>query len=284
MSTVETNLTRDDLKRINRCDEYLRTKRILKSINDFKDYEIGTAIYIKHIGTNNFVSSGGFWNTAPNKPPYKYLIIENDDGFIFAKRILGTGALGAEVKCLTTDFNSDSFELVTDEDYLDAMLLDQEYDPAAKEKEYLKKKNKTSRTNEKYRLNFDKALDAYTYLTTVKKGDILWEASTTFGDYMTKYEVEDIEVFKPDPNERSYRYYGHSSRQYGDKHESHLKEGFSIGLRVILKDVTPLDENYTYHRSNKDLMFYNICKSKCGYTHSSILIYNKKPLTPEDTI
>lgn len=268
-------LTTKDQSRINNCDDYRSTQRIMKSVIAYKDFEVGTAVHIKRKSDDKFITPD--WKGK--KPPTKYLIVENDNGFVFAKRIISTGKPGLEITCLTIRYSSESYNLVTDEDYLDALLLDEtdSYDPAAKEKEYQKKKGKASRTNNKTRLKYKEPFDAYNHLKGLKKGDLLYTAWDTFGGGTDEYKVKEVITFKPDAHKKS-RYGRWGRNDYGDAHESHIKEGFAIGIKVVLENT---QQTSTYRQSDKELYFYNVC-SKKDYKGSSRLWYTKKPIAPED--
>ena len=81
--------TPEEIKKINCADFYSTAKEIIKSCEDYKDYETGCAILIKRIGKD---SNNSYVNTDyRSNVPQKYIIIHNDNGFIFAKKIISTG-------------------------------------------------------------------------------------------------------------------------------------------------------------------------------------------------
>lgn len=270
MSAVNVTLSKDDQTRINNNSEYKEAKRVLATREYLKEFEVGTAVLIKHKASGNFIANGSWYN-SDNQPPSKFLIIHNDDGFVFVKRIISSGKPGKLVECLTTDYTSDLYEIVMDEDYADAVLLDEEYDPAATAKEQKRKKSKASRENNKIRLKFDEPIDAYNYLSKLKKGDSLYETWTTFGDNLTEYRVKKVQTFalKADTG----------SRWNGCRDsERHRNAGFSIGIKVILEDV---NANKGYYYRDPEIQFYNICSHE-DYKHSNKMIYPQRPMTPED--
>lgn len=279
MSAVEIKLTKEDQSRINKCDYYRSTQIIMKSVEEYKHFEVGTAVLIKHKSSNNFLSNGSWHNNA-NSTPSKYLIIENDNGFVFAKRIISSGEPGKTVQCLTIEYSTDNYEIVTDEDYLDSLLLDEEYDPTTSAKEEKKKKGKASRTNNKYRVRFKEPFDAYAYIKGLKKGDKLWSAWTTFGDGITEYEVKEIQTYALTPKPPAQRsYYSRYNRNYGDANQSFIDEGFAIGVKVILKELSN-ESGYISHRDS-EVYFYNVCQKE-DYKHSSKMLYTRKPIKPQD--
>lgn len=273
MSAVKIELTKDDKKRINACDEYKRTLDIMKAMEAYKDYEVGTAVLIKEKRTGKFVK-GKYTSYGDNSPPSKYLIVENDNGFLFVKRIISTGKPGKEIICITTMFSPTHYDVVTDDEYLDAMLLDEVYDPAAAQKEYKKKKNKASRDNNKHRLIFDNPKDAYNYINKLKIGDKLWFASSTFGDDIKELSVSGKGKFTPQASKDRFSY----AKGVGTNRH-HINEGFYTGIKVHLIE----DPQQTRYLFEREIYFYNICRGD-KYRYRNILLYTKKPITPEEVV
>ena len=271
-------LTSDELQRIKHCEHYSFVKKIMKSYEDYNDYEVGTAVYIKETynGSIRYVGTG--WNNKGIKS--KYVIIHKDKGFLFAKRILASGKPSVEVTCLTIGYPSASFELEIDGDLIDAMLLDtiEEYDPTTDAKALAKKKSKASRINTKNRIIFDRETDAYNFLKSLKIGDNIWDANTSFGHMITKYEVIKTEEYKIDKSIKP-RYNGYNSGYYQDPHSSHTNKGFDKGFIVELRTV---ETEYSYNRGDKKLYFYNITNKEDCRSYRYATYYTVKPIKPED--
>jgi hypothetical protein len=269
-------ITPEDQKRINACDDYQSTKRIMRSCEAYRDHEVGTAVYIKENFPNQTVTSYVGQGYQNKEPAHKFIIIENDAGFVFAKRILASGKPGVEVTCLSIRYPSDCYELVVDSDYLDSMLLDTDYDPTSAAKDLARRKGKASRDNNKLRIMFDTPKEAYDYLNNLKIGDNVWGAETTFGSNITKYKVSEINRFPLNPMERTYQRSWMPYEQ-PNVHVHSIKEGLPQGIKVRF-EVQESDTRYTYAQ---DVYFYNICK-KVEYKDSSTTLYNRKPFKPED--
>ena len=267
------DLSAEDLKRVNSCDNYKLVKRIMKSCEDHSEYEVGGAVFIKHKKGDTYVGSG--YGALVEK--YKYIIVHKDGGFLFAKRILATGKPGVQITCLTIEFSSDIYDLEVDEDFLDSVLLDTDYDPASNAKNLAKKKEKASRVNSKNRIIFNHAITAFNYLNTLKKGDIIWGAETSFGNQITKYEVNSIEQYILDPNQRGYR--GWRGQESAHPHESYIKEGLAIGLKVTLT-VVDSENKYT---NGTTLYFYSLTNND-KYRSNGKTLYSIKPTKAEDII
>jgi len=275
---MEATITPEDQKRINSCDDYLSTKRIIKSCIDYKDHEVGTAVYIKENFPNSTRKSYVGAGYQDKEPPHKFIIIKNDEGFVFAKRIIASGNPGVEITCLTIRYPSDSYEIQVDSDYLDSMLLDTTYDPTSSAKDLARRKGKASRDNAKNRILFDKAEEAYSYLSNLKAGDVLWGAETSFGSEVTKYKVANVTHVPLDPKIGTYK----SSWQTYESpsmHPSSIKEGLPDGLSVELH----VDQDGTECRwsRGKTMWFYNITRKE-QYKDYWYALYTRKPFKPED--
>ena len=178
-------LSKDDKSRIDNCDYYRLAKRIINSAKDNADFEVGSAVFIRRVSDKKLV--GQEYNST-NKAD-KYIIVHNDEGFIFAKKICANGKPGVAITCLTIDYPTDAYYLESDGDYVEAVLLDNQdnYDPLASAKDYVKKKNKATRENSKKRLLFPTFQEALAFLKTVKVGDTFYKADYTYGSGVTEY-------------------------------------------------------------------------------------------------
>jgi hypothetical protein len=257
-------VTAEDESRMRNCDFFLKAKEVIKSATDYKEFEVGSAIFLKRHGDNKFISSD-----REGKNPEKYIIVKNDEGFLFAKRINANGKPGVAIICLTIDFPSCYYEIHVDDGYIESMLLDTQdtYDPLADAKNLMKRKNKASRDNSKNRLQFDTHAEAYAWLKTCKVGDKLFMSEYSYGGGITEYKIGSIEV-RPAVSGTGSGW----SRNYGDS--AYIALGFKEIIKLTLNVVTST-KSYSYDTSIE----YNYI-SKEGYT--SYFYYMTRPVSPED--
>ena len=271
MTNVKIDLTQEDIKKINNCDFYKQTKTIMKSCEDYQFHEVGTVVQIKYKqdGQVRYVSGGD--------RPYRYLIINKDEGFIFAKRIISTGQPGEYVSCLTIEYPSNYYEIEVEPNMADAMLLDIDYDPLKEEKDYKAKKAKASRMNARKRLEFNSPQEAYDFIKTMKVGDTYYTADTSFGSIQSTYVVKEIKtrpVVGYDPNSK---WLSDNPRLYG-------VNNFKDVVQVILTCTT------TEHKWSKydiTLDFYRLINKRIGdenYNYKYITLYKEKPVKVTDII
>lgn len=264
-AVTKPTLSAEDLKRIRGCDFYLKAKEVIQSAIDYREYEVGSAVFIARKDTGKVLSSD-----YEGLHPEKYIIVENDEGFIFVKRIKVDGKPGAAITCLTIDYPSERYELRVDDGYVEAMLLDTQdkYDPSADVKELAKRKNKAARENSKKRLVFETAVEAYNFVKTLKIGDTLYSTEYTYGGSITEYTVDTIDV-RPAVAGTGSGW----SRRHGD--DDYISEGFTEVVAVNLK-VKSSTARYSYART---LTFKQLAK-----THQALynFYYQTKPASPED--
>lgn len=258
-------LTPDDRKRINGCDYYTFVKTIMKSAEDYKDYEVGSAVYIRNKTTNK--RSGQEYDIS--KSADKYIIVENDNGFLFAKRINANGKPGVAITCLTIEYKSEKYTLEVDDDYVEAMLLDNQesYDPLANAKDLSRRKNKATRENQKKRLMFNTDAEAYAYLSTIKIGDTFFDADYSYGGGVTEYVVDHI-IVRPAVAGTGTGW----SRNYGD--DEYIARGFKDYILIHLKAVSST-KKYTY---DNEFQYKHISKESSW----NKMLFKEKPLSPED--
>ena len=270
-------LSPEDMKRAMNCDDYKSTKLIMETYEQNKDFEVGTAVYIREKWhedrTNKYVGM----SYTGTEPAHKFIIVHKDDGFLFAKRVLASGNIGVEITCLTIRYTHVNYELVVDGDYLDSMLLDTDYDPMSGAKELAKKKGKASRLNGKNRILFNSPVAAYNYVNSLKKGDVLYDAYTSFGTGWSKYEVVGITKEVPD-KAKANRY---NYRNYVDPHQSALDEKFSHVVKVTYREVE--NENGRVSSYDNTMYFYNLVNSPT-YKNDLKTLYNTKPIKAEDIV
>jgi hypothetical protein len=257
-------ITAEDESRIRNCDFFLKAKEVIKSATDYKEFEVGSAIFLKRHGDTKFVSSD-----REGKNPEKYIIVKNDEGFLFAKRINANGKPGVAIICLTIDFPSCYYDIHVDDSYIESMLLDTQdtYDPLADAKSLMKRKNKASRDNSKLRLQFDTHIEAYAWLKTCKVGDTIYSSEYSYGSGLTEYKIDAIEI-RPAVGGSGSGW----SRSYGD--QAYMTLGFKEVIILKLKVATST-KTYSYDTTIE----YNYI-SKEGY--SNYFYYRTKPVSPED--
>jgi hypothetical protein len=269
---MEIQLSDIDKKKIEKNHSYKIYKKWSQTAKNYKEFEVGTAVFIKRKSDNTLLSRGGFYSRSKS-PPTKFIIIENDNGFLFAKRILATGGLGKDIICLTSDYGSERWELVPDDAMVDAMLLDEEYDPAAEAKELKKKKNKASRVNSKHRIAFNTAHDSYAFLLGLSPGDKLWTCDTTFGSNIAEYEV--VKTTLREVKSLAGQRYIYGADKIDKYHDEEVFEKV-LEVQLFLKN-----GGNRWSNTNKVIYFINICK-KPDYRYYNEIWFNKKPVTTED--
>jgi hypothetical protein len=257
-------LTKEDESRIRNCDFYLKAKEVIKSTTDYKEFEVGSAIFLKRQGESKFVSTD-----YEGKNPEKFIIVQNDEGFLFAKRINANGKPGVAVTCITIDYPSAYYEIHVDDGYIESMLLDTQdtYDPLADAKSLMKRKNKASRDNIKKRIIFDTHAEAHAWLQTCKVGDLIFSTDYSYGSGLTEYKIDTIERRPAVPGTGTGW-----SRNRGD--EEYINLGFKEVIIVNLKVITSTKK----YSSDTKVEYRYI--SREGYTHN--FYYNVRPVSPED--
>lgn len=261
---AERKLSADEQKRISRCSEYKEFVAIKKKAEECEAFEVGTAVLIKNKNTGKYMTSGGWYDDK--KPPMKFIIIENKDGIIFGKRVLASGKEGVAVTCLTVEYAHEGYEIVPDEDYLDSMLLDEDYNPMEKEKEYQKKKAKASRKNKKLKMSFPNVKAAYERIRKFKVGDKIWSTSTMYGGGRKEYIIKQVDKIPVDKSK--------VGRWGGRDHSAHHDEGFKTIVRVVYTDTN------SRHAYDMYMHFYDICDEPGKYYARNF--YDQQPVIPDE--
>lgn len=269
---MNIELTDIDKRKISRSQTYRAYQKITIAKNKYKPFEVGTALFIKRIGEDRYVTKGG-WRDRDKKPPIKFVIIENDDGFLFAKKVLASGDLGSDITCLTTDYGPDRWELIPDDAMVDAMLLDEDYDPTTEAKVLKKKKNKATRINKKNRLMFDTAKEAYDYISNMQVGQIFWQTSATFGENITEYKVTKIDKVKTSESE---------ANGYGRMRKVHVYHCYESFPEVITVYLELQSGGNKWTNQIQTIHFYNMCKSRKEYKYHDFMLHSRKPVTPKE--
>lgn len=266
---VPINMSDQDKKTIQNCHEYRRYKKLTLARFEYSKFEVGTAIFIKDKNRDEFLRKG----SDTKQPRYKFVIIENDDGFLFAKRVLATGLLGKEIISLTTDYSPENFELVVDEAIADAILLDEEYDPASDALKLKKIKNKVTNINNKNRIIFNDAVSAYNFIKTLKVGDKLWSSFDTYcSTDVTEFDVVKVEEI---PIKNAIKVYGanFSSYYYQKIINAHSQYNFDNIIKVEVEEKT------TSSSQVQTLYFASFCRNNTYYIGYNALFFNKKPIS-----
>lgn len=257
---VERKISAEEQRRILNCSEFKQFKQILKKSQECKGFEVGSAVLIRYKASQKYMTGPGWYDD--NKPPMKYIVIDNQDGIVFAKRVLASGKESDAVYCLTIEYASDGVEIVPDEAYLESMLLDQDYNPVEQEKEYQKKKNKASRMNKKLKMKrYETPQAAYEAIRKLKVGDTLWSTSTLYG--ARRKELVISEINKRDVNKSKIR----------RPDEYHSDEGFQTIFEIKYKEK---GSSYDY-----SFYFYDICQND-KYKYCGQNLYDTKPVIPDE--
>lgn len=265
---VQEELSKEDKQRVNSCDFYRKAKEVMDAHERYKDLNVGEVYFIKHQNSYDkewkYVKDGAYGNK-----PAKYMIFHKDkDDFVFIKRIIASGKLGKLVTCLTTEYSGSYFVLEPDPDQVESIILQAEgdYDPLQAEKEMVKKKGKARRRNKKLEIKHVETIDAFNHMATIKIGNNLWTADTSYGLNSVKWTVSGIE--RRDVNVK------HAQSNWGRNTEDfdHHKQGFKEVIIVSLTCSSNKRNNY----KDDTVTFYNLWKS--GYR----TYYSSKPFTADD--
>lgn len=265
VSLPQPVLSPEDMDRINNCEFYSMSKGILQSVNEYKEFEVGAAVHVAYKESGKLVCSD-----YEGKFPEKFIVIFNDGGFVFVKRINANGKPSAAVTCLSIEYPATVYSLRVDDGYVESMLLDtqDQYDPLADAKNLQKRKNKSARENAKRKLLYNTAAEAYEFMKTIKVGDTFYSSDYAYGGGVTEYKVKSIENRPATAGSGSGW-----SRSYGDQQYTAL--GFKDVIKVEL-GVVNAGTRYSY---DKTIEFTNISKENSGNYYN---YYKLRPLDPSD--
>ena len=269
--TVETQaqvpaLSPEDMQRVNGCEFYLRTKEIIASCEEYRPLEVGSAVHIVRKSDDKIISTD-----YEGKFPEKFIIVHNDNGFVFVKRVNANGKPGVAITCLTIDYPANSYYIKADDSYIESVLLDTEdkYDPLADAKALAKRKTKASRENAKKRIVFDFPFEAYNYLKTLKVGDKVYHSDHSYASTYTEYVVDSIDSKPVNAQMASSRSY------YYNEDADYSKLGFKDIIKVHFKVVTSTKKySYALSINYKDL-------AKTDYAANNFL-FKEKPISPDE--
>jgi hypothetical protein len=257
-------LTDEDKKRIKNSDYYLQTKEIIKSMSKYSELNVGEVYSISYNGRNNndkrYIMSHG------SSQKDKYLIVDKDEGFVFAKRLNSNGGTGKDVVCLTIRFPMPKYDLEIDDEQAESIIFSQEdaFDPFKYGKDMKKRKDKARNVNRKKLLNFKSANDAFNALNALKVGDSMWDATTLCGDAIVKWEVESIEKRATDMTP----VYGWNNEVigYGSTYvdQDHSKHKLNEVIVIKLKTNDTMPKGRHYAAKSKTISFKDLMS---GYRH-----------------
>lgn len=186
---LDLTISKEDEDKINYCDFYVKSKAIIKAAEEHKLIELGTAYMLsyKDWEKKDRILGG-------DEHPDKYVIIKNDEGFLFAKRIISGGVLGKQITCLTIEHLAREYTLIPDPSHVDAILLDDEanYDVTADAKSLASRKNKSRRINEKKRFTATTEDEILKELKDYKVGDKFWSSSMAYCDKIEEWEITKV--------------------------------------------------------------------------------------------
>lgn len=246
----------------------------MKSYEEYKHINIGevySIAYTNSRGESHFISRG--------KTKDRFMVIQKDDGFVFAKRIKTDGALSKEVICLTIRFPQPDYTIELDSAQAEAIIFQTEdkYDPFKEGKDLTKKKNKARRLNLAKLTKFDVLSDAVSFVSNLNIGDKLYDSGTSFGEGIVEWTVTHIDKRPVDKtpitdwNNRVYAY-GFSD---ADKAHNRFNIEEMIELQVETKDLPKSRRWLNKNRSMTFLDFFVCPERRRAY-------YQTRPVSVED--
>jgi hypothetical protein len=268
-------LNDEEKTRISNIRDYQYAKKMHESFLAYQDVAVGEVFLLTYSyrGNTRYVCHYG-------KKPTKFFIVSKDEGFIFAKRISATGKLGKEVICMTTSYPlGDGYKLEPDPTYIDSLLLGEKYDIAAEGKKRTSAKNKARTRNNKKIIDYKTSGEAKEYIDSLEVGDMLWTASTTYGDRLVGWQVTDIEV-KPTCQEwgkKAYTWQPNFNVRGSTKEDRlHNEWGFTQSTNVTVTAVV----NTSNARVHTKTLTFNDFFGNSKYSKW----YKEKPVTLEDML
>jgi hypothetical protein len=260
--TIE--LSDEDKKRINGSEFYLHAKKIMKSFESYKPIQVGEVYSVSYVNYHNkmqYVARGG---GGSNGKKDKFMVIHKDDGFLFAKRINASGDLSKEIICLTIKYPSESFSLELDSDQAESIIFQDEksFDPFKQGKELSKKKNKARRINKSKVITYEAAQDAFNFVSSLKIGDRLFDASTAFGEGIVQWEVTG--VFNRATDKTPQADWNNNVYAYGntDVDQKHNRNGFDNLISIEISMVGEPPSNRTWIARRRDVCFVDFLDIK----------------------
>jgi len=270
---MSEEVSKEDLRRCNHCDHYLKTKQIMKNAETYKELAIGEVYYIKYKDYQGIE----VYETANTDDPSKFMVFHKDEGFVFVKRIIASGQLGKEVTCLTTTYDVGTHWLEADPDYVNSILLADEagYDPMAATKKLSSNKNKARRRNKKLEIKFNDTTIAYNYVDTLKVGDRIYDANTSYGSGVLTWQVTKVDKRKANHDKPTNGYYRNNAIGSTNEDQLHNKYGFKDLVAITIKIQGDKPKARRYESDERIVTFDDFTKSYRTY-------YKNKPYTVDD--
>ena len=151
-------------------------KRLLKNMDEQKAFSIDDVLVKRDRKSGSIMMNGG--------NPKRWIVSHKDeDGLIYARRILISGKLGSMLTCLTVDWTS-TYTYDIDPGYIDNVLLDTEdaYNPFDEARRQSNMKAKVRAENKKKKANV-------TYFKGLNVGDKLWTSGNMLGDNIIEWSI-----------------------------------------------------------------------------------------------
>lgn len=270
-----TDLSQEDLKRIENSEFYFQAKRVMKSHEEYRHVNVGEVYSIMYRDFKDeltYISRG--------KTKDKFMVVHKDDGFIFAKRIKSDGQLSRDVVCLTIRFPQPSYTLELDSAQAEAIIFQKEedYDPFKEGKELSKKKNKARRLNKPKIIQHATAQEALAFTSTLKVGDTLYDAGTTFGEGIVTWTVTSIEtrqVDKTPQKDWNGRVYAYGKTDIDQKHGRHQLDDL---VKLTVKVASEIPNSRRWMGKDREVCFIDFMAGKERYRDW----YLTKPVTIEE--
>lgn len=261
------DLSEEDKKRIKNADFYYQAKRVMRSHEDYVHVNIGEVYSIAYKNGSDepvFISRG--------KSKDKFMVIEKDEGFIFAKRINSDGRLSKDVICLTIRFPQPDYQIQLDANQADAIIFQDEasFDPFKEGKDLSKKKNKARKLNKSKVLQYDTTEKAFAFVSNLKVGDTLFDSGTAFGEGIVEWRVSSID--RRDTDKTPQRDWSGQVYTYGrtDIDQKHYKSGLNELVSVEISVVGELPNSRRWVSKTRTVCFVDfICEKKYRDYYSS---------------
>jgi len=260
-------LNRDDKRRVKNCDYYIKTKQVMKNAVVYDKLSVGEVYFIRYTDTNKYVTSD--WS---GQSPSKFMVFHKDEGFVFIKRIIASGKLGKEVSCLTTSYYVNEYYLESDPDYVNSILLQDEnsYDPLAASKKIASNKGKVRRKNKKLELAFNKPEEAYAYIQTLSVGDLLYNATTTYGTGVVAWEVKSVCVRDVDQTPQIDWRGNKDTNGNSSDDQAHNRHGFVDFVSIDIEATSVIPSQNSWATATKKTLIFNDFLAKWHrYYHSA---------------
>jgi hypothetical protein len=269
------NLTDEDKKRIKGAEFYEHAKVIMQS---FEDYGYVNTGEVYHIAYTNSEGSKNYVKRYGSERKDKFMVIHKDEGFIFAKRINSSGGMSKDVVCLTIRYPSKSYTLELDDEQAESIIFskEDEFDPFKEGKNLAKKKNKARNINKKQIIKFADKLVAYQFVSTLKQGDKLYDASTGFGEGIVEWRVKSI--VKAITNREPQTDWNGGVYAYGNTQDDrdHNTAGFTERIVVNLEAQGELPKSRRWINRGRTISFVDfLVNSRRDY-------YSSRPSTVDD--